>query len=1516
MGKKIRLILRSLVFILAAHELLLAQDGPAGLPEIIGALPEESPKSLFLWEGEKTSLEFFLKGTWNLSLASTPTFGLGGSGLAFSFGGSPLLFSQQPDILLRMVLQKAFFFEASLVSELSQSSLAMGYLGEESDFLTELRFGNSGLSFPEYPLLSFGPSGIDSPGLCATFGWGNDKNPRTGTGHALLRFDSVQPERRSYIGKELVTERNIAASAFMTGRYFSLPDRGIANLAVYLRDPSGGFSDGLFTYRRLIDTDFSYSSSRGSLEILSGVGERSIVAYDRLDSLPISAQASERVTIGGREGIVIYDPGIRCESEILSRYDLKESVPQTGRVEFQISSVTAGSLDSSIGTSWNAQTRILELYRYGLLDEKSPAARMPLSVEEPRIYEEGVLAASHCPVSILVRHFETKDRYEIDAKAIPGTIKVKRNGLTETAFSYQPSSGYLEFSQSVADADRIDIEYLTPSSKTLSGNFVAGLSMDFLISDALSAYLALGSRWSMPWSKVSQADGLVGGDIGLTAGLSWKSEAWDGSLDLGAFYRRDDANDICRVDGMEDFLVTQPVADGLWKRASAQSGFEEGSRVPLIFRDYLKADLFGNQNLDSIDSSHPPAASDPSLRQGPYRASDSVLGAVAVAEYSFSGGIEWCGMQARLDASLLENLVQADAIVVPIRFFHNGGAVPDIGIQAGLIKKSPDDGSSDSGIDDARHLSQIVPVPAVSGHSEWGEYEIPLSSAFIAAMRSGASVAIRISSASASSGRCVVGSLRLKGGRYLRDGVSAQASLHVSQGYLDGPETVFPAEISKLRSDSSVNSYLRLSVANNPSDVSVYRDFPLFPIESYAALSWYLRADSMSSPQASMGLSLRDSLGELLAASIPVGVLGSSWYRAWIDLDSSTAYLAAADGSRLAFPVRVSRNSAQGPVRLRWTLSGMEAGRVGIDELCFANARSGLEAIMNASASLKKTGSLFSIGSLPLVSGLEASLGAQLGLSNAFDYSGRAGAGLSLLPFVLSANAGLSGSLAFSGASGLPDFHLGHRIGLPFPIGLLESLFSHGSGGEYSQKSRLNLSLASLLDAQAEAQVRQEERFLSQSWKAQLGLRLPMESITLTNHWSNRLSRLSDAGDLDYGRAWLRSYALLLPLSQETSLSRGVSLDLGAQAARAQAGNNLDGSAHAAAIFENGLPSAHRFELSFQISPLIGIGKEGLFRLKPEYSRSAILLRPSAGASYGEDLSAWGETMLRMPDVWRAWPFVEFFDLKALASLQALGFDPLKADLTAQTGLSLEHDSLGGSADFFIPSKISYTMKRLSSRVGSVSSEALLHEAVLDFHSIDMFGNYGAFPIFRFLDNDEYIVKNTFSYTQPIVGQSGGYRYALSMLCLWGLSPQLTLDIKDDVRAANADELFSNEGGLSMTDTREAGQDWQDRRQALLEWLSGLERKNTLQTSSSLIEAWLTERLFQVKKTSIAIKTAYDDEGVFVLAVPLSYESGLSMENRMSISANARMEAGWSLDSGESRCSLGFAFSVKAKLEF
>jgi hypothetical protein len=1516
MGKKIRFILRLLIFMLAAHELVFAQDGPVELPDILGALPEESPKSLFAWEGEKTSLEFFLKGTWTLSLTSTPTFGIGGSGLAFSFGGSPLLFSQQPDILLRMVLQKAFFFEASLVSEMSQSSLAMGYLGEESDFLTELRFGNSGLTFPEYPLLSFGPSGIDSPGLCATFGWGNDKNARTGNGHALLRFDSVQPERRSYIGKELVTERNLAASSFLSGRYFSLPDRGIANIAVYLRDGSGGFSDGLFSYRRLNDTDFSYSSTRGSLEILSGTGARGIVAYDRLDSLPISAQASERVTIEGREGTVVYDPGIRCESEILSRYDLKEIVPQTGRVEFQISSVTAGSLDSSIGSSWNAQTRILELYRYGLLDEKSPAARMPLSVEEPSIYAEGVLDPAHCPVSILVRHFETKDRYEIDAKAIPGTIKVKRNGLTETAFSYQPNSGYLELSQTVSDADRIDIEYLTPSSKTLTGNFVAGLSMDFILSERLSAYLALGSRWSMPWSKVSQADGMVGGDIGLTGGLSWKSEAWDGSMDLGAFYRRDDANDICRVDGMEDFLVTQPVVEGLWKRASAQAGFDEGSRVPLIFRDYLRTDLFGNQNLGSIDAIQRPAASDASARQGPYRASDSDLGAVAVAEYSFSGGVEWCGIQARLDASLLQNLVQADAIVVPIRFFHDIGALPEIGIQAGLLKKSPDDASGDSGTDDARHLSQVVPVAAVSGHSEWVEYEIPLSGDFIAAMRSGASVAIRISSASASSGRCAVGSLRLKGGRYLRDGASSQASIHVSQGYLDGPETVFPDDISTLRSDSSVNSYLRLSVSNSSSDVSVYRDFPLFPIESYAALSWYLRADSTSSPQASMGLSLRDSLGELVTASIPVGVLGSSWYRAWIDLDSSTAYLAAADGSRLAFPVRVIRNSAQGPVRLRWTLSGMEAGRVGLDELCFADARSGLEAVMNASASLKKTGSLLSIGSLPVISGLEASLGARLGLSNAFDYSGRAGAGLSLFPFVLSANAGLSGILSLSGASVLPDFSLGHRIGLPFPIGLLESLFNLSSGGDYSQKSRLNLSLASILDAQAEAQVRQEERFFSQSWKAQLGLRLPIENFTLMNQWSNRLSRESDVGSFDYGRAWLESYSLLFPLSPETSLSRGVSLDLGAQAARAQAGNNLDGSAHAAAVFENGLPSTHRSELSFQVSPLIGIGKEGLFRLKPEYSRSAVLLRPSAGASYGEDVIAWGETMLLMPDIWRAWPFVEFFDMRALSSLQALGFDPIKADLTAQTGLSLEHDSLGGSADFFIPSKISYTMKRLSSRIGSVSSEVLVHEAGLDFHSIDMFGNYGAFPLFRFLDNDEYIVKNTLSCTQPILGQSGAYQYALSMLCLWGLSPQLTLDIKDDLRAASTDELFSNEGGLSVTDKREAGQDWQERRQDLLEWLSGLERKNTIQTSSSLIEAWLTEQLFQVKRTSIAIKTAYNDEGVFVLAVPLSYESGLSMENRMSISANASMEAGWSLESGESRYSLGFAFSVKAKLEF
>ncbi len=1511
-----------LIFFLLSLSRLCAEE-PLSLPDEAGsgadaastrtnlpaALAPEAPSSFISFEREKLNIDFILKGRWSADLRSSPRWALSSSGLAFSFGGSPFLFSQHPSLLLRLQLQKAWFFEANLVEEIDQTRLAAGYHSEEGA-LKEARVGNFGLSFPSYPFLDLGSSGLHSPGMSARFAWGQEGRASGAEARAFLRLDSLKLQKASYIGLTEVREESLPCANFIQGRFFILPEEDIQDLQVYVRDNAGLFSDGLFSYSALEASAYVFSAARGRLDFKLPLKERSIVSYRRRDGAPIASNLS----LNGEPALLLFDPGILLDTHILSRYDPSALILPGALTEFEIDLGDTGSA-SLFGTSYDPQSTILEVYRADILDPRAALARMPFYAQEPGIYEGEGRAASAAMRRILLRSLLKRERIEIDSRALPESIRVRRNGAPETAFSYSPGSGYLEFTQAIQPSDRLEIEYLTSGSSSRQQDFSTGFSMDFLLSQESRAYIALGGAWALPWSPVSQPEGLVPGKVGLSSGFSYESKLARAGLDIGLSYLRDDANDICRLDGMEEFLVTQEVTADSWKRSALPQGLSEDGRAPLIYRDYAKTDVFGNSILLGLDSGYLPPAVDGNLKQGPYIVSDSLFPKAAAAEFSLGPDRSWSGIQIQLDQSLVSALPQAQSIIIPLRYRSLSGALPELDIVLGLLPPSPDDSTSWERLPDTRYRASVN-FPSLDPQDRWLEYELPLPAGLAATLAQGAHLALVFSSTLESSGIACVGSLRLRGAAYLSE--SALPGLLIEQSYQDGPEIVFPQEIGQLRSGEEGNASLKMSVSGNspPQRISLGKYFPVLPLESYARLSLFMRSDASASPGASVRLCFSEGTTELICAQIPLSALEGGWRMVSLDFDTGQLSIASAQGIEQSLPFQALFVSAPRGAIFQIQIDGLENGSLSLDELALQDSRSRFQLSMRAGAGLKKTGILASYRGIPLISNLEAKLGLESKLGENFEYAGNAAAAIYLFPLSLSARLSLSGHLDLNSPAILPAYTGAHGIALPFGIGKAETLFSLSSEGDFSQSQALILGSGEEYRAELKAQAEQKGDSLSQKWLLAARAALGGRSLGLSSDWSNKLSRASPLLNLAYPQAWLESYRSIAPQSLETSLKRSASISVGIFADRAQDRATSDVLLAASSIFQAGLEAQRDDAFSVSISPLLLLGKDGLYRLRPSYRRSLLYKGQSDSPGFTADIAAWAGNTQRLSQFYLAWPFVELFTLEALSQLQALENEPYKASLEAATGLAFEREALWGLADIFIPRTLSYNLRRHSEREGSVLSQSLIHTAGLDFQAIDLFGRRGLYPRLAFASSDEYGLKQSLEISQAITGSLPSYAYALSASALFLLQDDDSLTILDDLRAASSGELFSNELSLQLSKKRAAAAFWNNLREELLVWLKRPSEDSALVLSSDILEGWGKKRLYSQLKSGVGFVSQLSETGGFGLRLPLSVESSLVAEEAFKLKAGAKLDFGllWS-EAGDSQ-SLGFEFSIGADFEF
>jgi hypothetical protein len=536
-----RNVLLAVILVLAAFK----AEAQSGIPPLVSALPEEAPASLFSTSIGDSDVELFVEGFWEASILSSGVLSFGGSAAA-AFKATPFLFTQRPDLYLLLVFRRQWWLEASVADDIERATWAIGYTGEDDDFIEFARLGNTGILMPDYPYMAFGaPAGAFGAVVS-----GRDESKGT-TFDAMLRWDGLSWRSRSFSGLAETVETIVRPRDQLRGRRFVLPDEGLSSIALY---------DHTSSSKRLLQADeYTVSMSKGFVELKAEPQGELTVDYTYGAGL-------SKIDVGlyRKTGLVL-DPLIVIDPDLEARnlYALSNS---SSRRELFVRNLTSGLTDTAFEVL-EAGPGLIEVVRAGFADPRpdSDAYKIPFSAlaaaltpdpdddGQDWIYEDDEVPA-YPPAegyAIVARSMETVDAIVLGKEAVPGTVTVVRDGVQSEAFEFDITTGRLELYPPPRAGESILVRYAVTSADRSDGAlvFAAGTRFPWL---GLDWALALGGRWSLPGVAYSSGGELKPAWTGLAIGLERREADFGFGAKAMAKYARASANGLYRLAGMED----------------------------------------------------------------------------------------------------------------------------------------------------------------------------------------------------------------------------------------------------------------------------------------------------------------------------------------------------------------------------------------------------------------------------------------------------------------------------------------------------------------------------------------------------------------------------------------------------------------------------------------------------------------------------------------------------------------------------------------------------------------------------------------------------------------------------------------------------------------------------------------------------------------------------------------------------------------------------------------------------
>ncbi len=568
----------------------------AKLPDFKG----DKAVSLFDYAFGDNQVEFLAQGYWQSTVTGSAAYSFGfGTNPGFSL--STPVFAQKVDLSLWFMLNKHWYFEASFADHFKRNTVAAGYVGD--GVVKAVRVSNRGIAFPSIYSVDDVSRGIgggenQAPGIFAHFSGDRWQ------AHVVARYDMLKSEEKTWYGKNAVSTNNIPLSRFMTGLQFVLPSPEAVSAVkdVYVESTSGSYRDANGrTYKKLAASQYlllphSYtvllSKDAGSSRQNEGLPAVAI-AFSSLGADAVAASADQMVkdvkdwfkeggvdveqyffdvrtdaassqfvgAINGERMLFVQHPGGFSPFTASYRYDAGVTAATDAAIASQYAETNSREFGVLLGNDelnfvvkdfFALDHTYADVYLSDLSgsDLRNPRLRYPLAEKDAAVY----LGYSQKTDLILkVRSYTAVSRFDIGTDAVPGTVRVYKNGILDGGAQYDSQSGSITLSTAVAASDHIYATWYKDSEAADSGAFAGAAGFEYHPTEKLSADLSTAARWTYAGGrKFADAQYAAPGYAALASRVKYSGAEVTLSNTMAASVETTNTTGIYRILGMND----------------------------------------------------------------------------------------------------------------------------------------------------------------------------------------------------------------------------------------------------------------------------------------------------------------------------------------------------------------------------------------------------------------------------------------------------------------------------------------------------------------------------------------------------------------------------------------------------------------------------------------------------------------------------------------------------------------------------------------------------------------------------------------------------------------------------------------------------------------------------------------------------------------------------------------------------------------------------------------------------
>lgn len=1329
-------------------------------------LQADDPASLFSYSLYDKEVEFFIDGYWDILATSSLFIPLKKNQTASI---SPPILTQTVDLTTWLLIDNHWYFESAFTEGFSENTVAFGYLGSENQAIQHIRLGNSSIDFPStYPFIAIG-EGKNSPGIMANLAknnWHLD---------SIVRYQSTIQNEKIFYGNQENLQTRIPISNWVQGKWFVLPNAPILDsISIFIEEIEGtNIGENERRWRELPASSYRLWTTQGIVEILDVQTGTLAVQYNSLAESAVKEflEETKNYFIDHLESTTLVENYIKDANKYLTKIsEIDSLILQEGNSfsPFMLASRYASTSEStqvvhaSSGEKLkDLETRHVESNYIELINSttdtssgdllfiRTPKARYPLIKKVPFIYFPSFGGTPlDTDLHLVSQSFEAADSFYIDKNAIDGTISVLRNGLIDTAFEFDASTGAINFSKPMSSQDTIRIRWSETQEGSESAQLLFAQGVRWTPFENLNLSLAGSVSWSILKQNFSDVNTQSPGEAIFSFGSSWQNKNQNTSSikitsNFAGKITNPDTIGLYRIEGMDSNNISVPLQKTWFTE------IPEAIKPELVIpgNDKIILESKNRTNLlNTIDG------------LAPSFSESSIDGYILDFHTEFTQEGSWAGVQILdgRDAEIFFNALSSFTVLIK----NLGDQNFDLYVQAGT--------GSSSLYEDPSYIRTWK----LEGEKTktWQTYTIELTQEDLQILTHSNNIRI-IAHAKENLNSNIHFQVARPSFRYEDFSIASEYIDICNALKIQDPASTpllqkYPDPVLKFN-NITTNTVLKIAQTDSESQdpiekIKISKYLSPLPLNSYSTFGFFVYTDTEQNTDTKLAITLASTLSNnydapALHLTIPISALESnSWNKVEVNLQTQEIFINEQKNTNLTLLLDAQKTAS----KLILELDSLKEA-VYLDEFYFKNSLTHYALLNETIVSYSKPGSIIKIlntdilsnGQLNIYSDTNAYLN-----QNTVHSNNTLEAGISIF------KADLASSITTQASETFSITQASHYIKFPITvINIHESFYTSFSDTTWKRENSFSLQLPISMRATVSAQ--KEQAINNQKAQAQMQIRSGIQNktgktIPIANSietsfeqtFKNNKNSLLEASHTYYDY-WLESFKILSSEGESDALKRKTNhsflfdIHPNVQNQTYNAiGLSFNAKASSEYLVSNQTSQGTKTELNLSFPARVAS-----LKIKPTWQRiveQTMLCTPHG--SYSTDLDYLLESIKTSIPLYSLAPISDLYSIAVIDTMQKIQTQTDDSiSFSNIYSLSTQRSLYGNLVDLYIPQGASVSIKRETILYNNEYGfkDSLSVPCKLSFSSLNILGSYSALNLFSWYQQDEFMHIYSFTPT-------------------------------------------------------------------------------------------------------------------------------------------------------------------------